>query len=294
VIDGVLVINKPEGVTSHDVVVQVRGWAQQRRVGHLGTLDPLATGVLPIALGEGTKLSQLLTLGKKGYAGRVRLGTETTTYDREGEVVQEFSGPWPDKAEVEKALDSFRGELEQVPPPFSAVKRGGQASYRRARRGETVELEPRKVTVYDLQVTGYEPPFVSLEVLCSAGTYLRSLAHDLGEMLSIGGTLWDLCRTRSGPFTLEGAIPLSELERTEPGRVIPMAEATGLPSCDVNVRTARNVSQGVQLGRNDVPGVVSRGVVQLVHKGKLVALVEAVPGIPILRTVRVFLEWTDA
>jgi tRNA pseudouridine55 synthase len=293
VINGVLVIDKPEGVTSHDVVMRVRAWAQQRKVGHLGTLDPLATGVLPTALGEGTKLSQLLTLGKKGYAGRIRLGTATTTYDREGDVVHESAGPWPAREEVEKALESFRGELEQVPPPFSAVKRGGQASYRRARRGEPVELEPRKVTVHELQVTGYEPPFIALEVLCGPGTYLRSLAHDLGQMLGTGGTLWDLCRTRSGPFTLEQAIPLGELESQEPGCVIPMAAATGLPTCEVNLRTAQHVSHGVQLGRNEVSGAVSRGLVQLVHKGKLVALVEAETGIPVLRTVRVFLEWTN-
>ena len=293
-INGVLVIDKPEGVTSHDVVVRVRGWARQRRVGHLGTLDPLATGVLPLALGEATKLSRLLTLGQKGYAGRIRLGTETATYDREGEVLGEFEGPWPGREEVEKALGTFRGEIEQVPPPFSAVKRGGEASYRRARRGEQVELDPRKVTVYQLEVTSYEPPLVGLEVLCSAGTYLRSLAHDVGRMLGTGGTLWNLRRTRSGPFTLDTAIRLDDLADADPGRVIPMAASTGLPTYEVNLRTARNVSQGMQLGRHEVPGAVSGGYAQLVHKGKLVALVEAQLGIPVLRTVRVFLEWTGA
>jgi tRNA pseudouridine55 synthase len=294
VINGIFVIDKPEGVTSHDVVMRVRGWVHQRRVGHLGTLDPLATGVLPLALGEATKLSRLLTLGQKGYAGRIRLGIETTTYDREGEVVRESPGPWPGREEVEKALETFRGEMEQVPPPFSAVKRGGQAAYRRARRGEEVELEPRKVTIYDLEVTSYEPPFVGLEVLCSSGTYLRSLAQDVGGMLGTGGTLWNLRRTRSGPFTLDQAIPLDDLDRTDPARVIPMAASTGLPTYEVNLGTARQVSQGMQLGRHDVPGAVPRGLLQLVHKGKLVALVEAEPGIPVLRTVRVFLEWTKA
>jgi tRNA pseudouridine55 synthase len=292
VIDGVLVIDKPEGITSHDVVVRARGWVHQRRVGHLGTLDPLATGVLPLALGEATKLSRLLTLGQKGYAGRIRLGTETATYDREGEVIEECTGPWPGREEVEKALGTFRGEMAQVPPPFSAVKRGGQASYRRARRGEEVKLEPRKVTIHELEITSYEPPFVGVEVLCSAGTYLRSLAHDLGGMLGTGGTLWDLRRTRSGPFTLDQAVRLDDLATTDPGRVIPMAASTGLPTYEVDLGTARQVSQGMQLGRHDVPGVVPRGIVQLVHKGKLVALLDAEPGIPVLRTVRVFLEWT--
>jgi tRNA pseudouridine55 synthase len=293
-IDGALVIDKPQGVTSHDVVDRVRRWAGQRRVGHLGTLDPLATGVLPIALGEATKLSKLLTLGKKAYAGRIRLGIETTTYDQEGEVLRECNPPWPGREEVEKALERFRGTLEQVPPSFSAVKRGGQAAYRRARRGEEVRLEPRKVEIFQLEVTDYDPPFVGLEVVCSAGTYLRSLAHDVGEILSTGGTLWNLRRTASGPFTLERAVPLDQLDTAEASRVIPMAATTGLATYEVDSRTARRVSQGTQLGRLDVRGVVSRGLVQLVHKGRLVALVEAETGIPELRTVRVFLEWTKA
>lgn len=292
-IDGVLVIDKPEGVTSHDVVDRVRRWAGQRRVGHLGTLDPLATGVLPIALGEATKLSRILTLGRKGYAGRIRLGLETTTYDREGDAVGEARpGPWPGREEVSKALEGFAGEIEQEPPPYSAVKRGGQAAYRRARRGEEVRLEPRKVVFHEIRLTSYEPPFVGIEVLCSPGTYLRSLAHELGKVLAIGGTLWDLRRTRSGPFGLEGSIPLERLDETGPDRVIPMAAATGLPSYEVARPTASRISQGVQLRRADLPGAIPRGLLQVVHGGRLVALAEAEPGIPDLRTVRVFLEWT--
>jgi tRNA pseudouridine55 synthase len=294
VIDGVLVIDKPEGMTSHDVVDRVRSWAKQRRVGHLGTLDPLATGVLPIALGEATKLSQLLTLGQKGYAGRIRLGVDTATYDREGEVLRESSGPWPEREELEKALDPFRGDIEQVPPPYSAVKRGGEAAYLRARRGEEVELEPRKVTLHELEVTAYDPPFVSLKVICSAGTYLRSLAHDLGRGLGIGGTPWDLRRTRSGPFSIDRAVSLEDLDSLGPERVIPLAAATGLPTYEVDAGVARKVSQGVQLGRHQVRGAIPQGLLQLVHKGRLVALLEAELGFAELRTVRVFLEWTKA
>ena len=293
-IDGVLVIDKPEGLTSHDVVDRVRDWAGQRRVGHLGTLDPLATGVLPIALGEATKLSRLLTLGRKIYVGRIRLGVETATYDREGEVLRDASGPWPEREEVEKALERFRGEIEQVPPSYSAVKRGGQTSYRRARRGEAVELEPRKVTIHELVPTDYKPPLVSLEVTCSAGTYLRSLARDLGLLLGTGATLWDLHRTRSGPFTIDQAVRLEDLDRFGPERVIPLAAATGLPTYEINEGIAQRVSQGVQLGRHQVRGALHEGMLQLVHKGRLVALVEAEPGLPELRTVRVFLEWTKA
>jgi tRNA pseudouridine55 synthase len=287
VIDGFLVIDKPAGVTSHDVVQYVRRWAKQRRVGHLGTLDPLATGVLPIALGEATKLSQLLTHGEKSYRGKLRLGIETTTYDREGEITREVAGPWPDEPALEQA-SRRSGEIDQVPP--SAVKTGGEAAYRKARRGEEVVLEPRRVTIRRLEVVAYEPPFVTIEVDCSSGTYLRSMAHDLGRALGVGAHLWELCRTRSGPFTTVQGVPLDELDALGHERVIPMIAATGLPTFEVDARTARRVANGVQLGRNEVKGSPTEGILQLVHAGSLVALVEAQRGIPELRTLRVFLE----
>ena len=295
-IDGFLVIDKPAGLTSHDVVQRVRRIAKQRRVGHLGTLDPLATGVLPIALGEATKLSQLLTHGAKSYRGKLQLGVETTTYDREGEVVAERAGPWPTRAVLEKSLGEFLGEIDQVPPPYSAVKQGGETAYRRARRGEEVVLDPRRVTVSRLDLTLYEPPVVALEVDCSAGTYLRSMAHDLGAALGTGAHLSELCRTRSGPFTLEQAVTLEALEALGPdveSRVIPMLAATGLPTFDVDARVARRVKNGVQLGRQELKGCPTEGVVQLAHAGKLVALVEAKRGIPELQTMRVFVGGTE-
>jgi len=295
-IDGFLVIDKPAGLTSHDVVQRVRRIAKQRRVGHLGTLDPLATGVLPIALGEATKLSQLLTHGAKSYRGKLQLGVETTTYDREGEVVAERAGPWPTRAVLEKSLGEFLGEIDQVPPPYSAVKQGGETAYRRARRGEEVVLDPRRVTVSRLELTLYEPPVVALEVDCSAGTYLRSMAHDLGAALGTGAHLSELCRTRSGPFTLEQAVTLEALEALGPdveSRVIPMLAATGLPTFDVDARVARRVKNGVQLGRQELKGCPTEGVVQLAHAGKLVALVEAKRGIPELQTMRVFVGGTE-
>jgi tRNA pseudouridine55 synthase len=290
--DGVLVIDKPAGLTSHDVVQRVRRWAKQRRVGHLGTLDPLATGVLPLALGEATKLSQLLTHGRKEYRGEIRLGIETTTYDREGAVTAESSGPWPTRDELERALEPFRGRIQQVPPPYSAVKLGGEAAYALARRGEEVHLEPRDVTVFALDLVRYEPPLLEVVVECSAGTYLRSIAHDLGVALGTGAHLWQLCRTRSGPFVLEQAVSLERLDEEGERRLIPMAAATGLPSYEADEGTARRVSQGVQLERGLVRGAPREGVFQLVRKGRLVALLEAQPGLPELRTVRVFLEGT--
>ncbi len=291
--NGVLVIDKPAGLTSHDVVQRVRRFAKQRRVGHLGTLDPLATGVLPIALGEATKLSQLLTHGRKADSGRLRLGIETNTYDREGEVTAEYAGGWPSREEVERALDVFRGRILQTPPPFSAIKRGGEAAYALSRRGETVELEPREITIYELDLRAYDPPFIDLAVECSAGTYLRSIAHDLGARHGTGAHLWELCRTRSGPFRLDQAIPLDRLDEEGEARRIPMADATALASYEVDVGVARRVSQGVQLDRNDVRGAPREGVFQLVRKGRLVALLAAEPGLPSLRTLRVFLEGTE-
>lgn len=293
-IDGFLVIDKPEGLTSHDVVQRVRRWAKQRRVGHLGTLDPLATGVLPIALGEATKLSQLLTHGSKSYRGRIKLGVETTTYDREGEVVSEVDGPWPAADALEKALARFRGEIEQVPPPYSAVKTGGEAAYKRARRGEEVRLEPRTVQVDRLELESYEPPFVTIVVDCGPGTYLRSMAHDLGQQIGTGGHLWELRRTRSGPFSEDQSLPLDDLDERGESRLIPMAAATGLPSYKTDARTARRVANGIQLGRHEVKGAPAEGTLQLVRGDKLVALLEARKGLPELRTVRVFLEGTSA
>ena len=291
-IDGLLVVNKPEGITSHDVVQHVRRWAGQRRVGHLGTLDPLATGVLPVALGEATKLSKLLTHGDKSYRGRIRLGIETDTYDREGRVLLEQDGPWPDSQELEKALETFSGRTQQIPPAFSARKQDGAKAYELARRGEEVKLEPRTVTIKRLELQGYDPPFLSIEVDCSAGTYLRSLAHDLGRRLGTGAHLWELCRLRSGPFTMAQAVSLDDLESLGRERVLSMAEATGLPSYPVDAGVAKRVSCGVQLGRHDVRGAPRGGVFQLTRDGRLVALLEAEEGLPSLRTVRVFLEGT--
>jgi tRNA pseudouridine55 synthase len=173
------------------------------------------------------------------------------------------------------------------------VKRGGEAAYALARRGVDVQLEPREVTIYELELRAYEPPFLDLAVECSAGTYLRSIAHDLGVRLGTGAHLWELCRTRSGPFRLDQAVSLERLAEEGAARLIPMVDATGLPSYEVDVGVARRVAQGVQLLRSDVRGAPREGVFQLVRKGKLVALLEAEPGLPSVRTLRVFLEGTE-
>jgi tRNA pseudouridine55 synthase len=177
-----------------------------KRVGHAGTLDPMATGVLPVLLGRATRLAEYLVGGSKTYVAEVLLGVETDTYDAEGKVLHEQQASGLQREAVEAALASFRGEFEQTPPAFSAVKRGGVASYQRARRGEAVELAPRKVEVLRLEVLDFEPPRLRLEMDCGKGFYVRSLAHDLGAALGTGAMLSGLVRTRVGPFKLRDAV----------------------------------------------------------------------------------------
>jgi tRNA pseudouridine55 synthase len=193
-----------------------------------------------------------------------------------------------------KALTHFEGEIRQVPPPYSAVKRGGETAYRRARRGEEVELEPRTVTLRKVELLSYEAPLFEIEVHCTAGTYLRSLAHDLGKMLGTGAHLHQLCRLKSGPFTIEQAVALDALPELPHDRIIPMAAATGLPSLEIDQRIARRLGQGIQVVRHELRGAPLEGTVQLLHAGRLVALAELHRGLPQVRTLRVFLEGTKS
>jgi tRNA pseudouridine55 synthase len=220
-VDGVLIIDKPTGLTSHDVVRSVRRAAHQSRVGHTGTLDPAATGVLVVCLGRAAKLVRFLQAGRKTYAARMVLGVETASQDAEGEVVARVSAAGIDERRFCEALTTFQGDLEQIPPMVSAVKVGGERLHEKARRGEKVEREPRPVTVHDLVLDEFDAsdrdhPEASFLVTCSAGTYIRTLAHDVGRMLGVGGSLVSLRRLANGPFTIDEAHPLSTVE--EAGR----------------------------------------------------------------------------
>lgn len=208
--DGILNVNKPRGLTSHDVVNRIRRIAGQRRVGHAGTLDPIATGVLLVCLGRATRVSEYLMHSTKVYRARVRLGVATDTYDAEGEVTEERPVD-VDRETVEAALASFRGPILQVPPMYSALKHKGQPLYRLARQGKTIERDPRPVEIYRLELTAWDPPELTLEVACSAGTYIRSLAHDLGRMLDCGAHLAGLTRLASGDFKVEDSVTLEEV-----------------------------------------------------------------------------------
>lgn len=208
--EGILNIDKPSGITSHDVVNRVRRVAGLRRVGHAGTLDPLATGVLLICLGRGTRLVEYLVGQPKTYEVVVHLGQSTTTYDAEGEVVAErpctFTPP-----ELTAALAQFRGPIQQIPPIYSAIKKEGQPLYKMARQGKQVEMEARAVTIYELEQLAFDLPLLTLRVVCSSGTYIRSLAHDLGELLGCGGHVAALRRTAVGGFMVDTAVPLDYL-----------------------------------------------------------------------------------
>jgi len=227
---GVLNVNKAAGMTSHDVVDVVRRLYGMRRVGHTGTLDPRGTGVLPICLGRATKIAQYLMAADKEYALTMHLGVTTDTLDADGKVVAEKDWSGVTREQLEAALAGFRGEVQQIPPLFSAKKVQGERLYRLARKGQVVERAPVTVTIYDVKCTAFEPPEVGLWVRCGKGTYARTLCDDIGRILSCGAHLARLTRTRSGRFEVKDALTLAELtERVQGGRgeevLIPIAEA---------------------------------------------------------------------
>lgn len=196
--NGFLVVDKPQGLTSHDVVLKVRRGTDIKRIGHAGTLDPMATGVLVLCLGYATRLSEYVMNSTKVYRATLRLGIETDTYDAEGRITAEADASHITREQFEAALDPFRGSILQVPPMYSAIQQGGKRLYELARAGQEVERAPRPVTIYALTVTDWQPPDVSIEAACTAGTYIRSLAHDIGATLGVGAHLIALRRTQSG------------------------------------------------------------------------------------------------
>ena len=209
--DGVLLVDKPPKLTSHDVVDRLRRHFGFRKVGHCGTLDPAATGLLVIVLERATKLQANLMIEDKTYEGVMELGIATDSQDADGAVIAEKPVPLLTEADLEAVLAKFRGDLQQIPPMVSAIKHQGTPLYKLARKGQTVEREPRLVHIYDLRMLKLELPHVHLRVACSKGTYVRTLCHDIGEMLGCGAHLAGLRRTRSGRFDVKDAKPLDEL-----------------------------------------------------------------------------------
>ncbi len=279
-ISGALVVDKPVGMTSHDVVQAIRNGTNLRRAGHTGTLDPRASGVLVILVGPAVRLSEYVSASDKRYQAIIRLGGSTDTFDAEGSVTPTKNPVDVTEAQFEEALKTFVGEIEQTPPPYSAVKVQGRKAYEMAREGEPVDLAPRKITVHHLEVLEWTPPEVVIDVHCSSGTYVRSLANDLGVMLGCGAYLVGLRRTKSGRFSLRDAVPLRKLQEAFAAGnwyqyLIPAAEALGDWTA---VELSPDEVEGVRHGhRVKVVGEPAETKVRGVStQGELVALMEMV------------------
>jgi tRNA pseudouridine55 synthase len=273
-ISGVLVVDKPVGMTSHDVVQAIRRGTNIRRAGHTGTLDPRASGVLVVLLGPAVRLSEYVAASDKRYQAVIQLGTTTDTYDGDGKTTSE-SPINVTEEQFNTELQKFVGRIEQVPPPYSAIKIQGRKAYELARAGEEVELEPRIIDVYSLELLEWAPPEAVIDVNCSSGTYVRSLAHDLGQRLGCGATLTGLRRTKNGRFTLRDAVPLRKLnEAFMDGSwyqyLIPAAEAlTDWPAIDLTDEQMDAIRHGHRIPAIADSGLRACGISQ---QGELVAL----------------------
>jgi len=274
---GLLPIDKPAGPTSHDVVDIARKAFGIRRIGHTGTLDPFATGLLILAVGWATRLSEYIVGLDKVYQGRIRLGIETDSSDLTGAVVGRSEG-WRDlsREEIERALERQLGEIDQVPPAHSAKRVGGERAYDRVRRGEVVELDPVRVVIRRLELLEVDLPELTFEVECSSGTYVRSIARDLGRELGTGGHLTELRRTRIGSFDIGEAVSVSQLDDPEVVRgalISPLAAVAHLPEVEVSEADARALRHGARVPidrsvyRADGPLAISEG-------GELIAIGE--------------------
>lgn len=242
---GVLVVDKPAGMTSASVVAVARRALRQKRVGHTGTLDPMATGVLALVVGEATKLAGFLLADDKSYEGELELGVQTDTLDADGQVVarDEAGAAAVSPAALEAAIAALRGPSQQVPPMYSALKRGGRPLHELARKGEHLELDPRDIVVHEFTLLGFEPPRARFRVACTKGTYVRALARDLGVALGCGAHLTALRRTRAGIFTLEQAIALDAVSAGSP-MVAPSAVLPHLPSFTAPIELVPNIVSG--------------------------------------------------
>jgi tRNA pseudouridine55 synthase len=272
--DGLVIVDKPGGLTSHDVVARIRRLAGTRRVGHAGTLDPMATGVLVVGVEKATRLLGYLTLTQKQYDATIRLGQSSSTDDAEGELTRTAPATGLTTETINKAITELTGEIQQVPPAVSAIKVDGQRAYKLTRAGAAPELKPRPVTVYEFTVTDVRPAGdgdltdVDATVRCSSGTYVRALARDLGDKLGTGGHLTALRRTRVGGYGLDAAQTLDQLaDRFE---VMPLAEAAAaaFPRRELSADEARRLAHGGRLAATGIPGPMAA----FAPDGSLVAL----------------------
>ena len=286
---GFIVVDKPAGMTSHDVVARVRRILNTKKVGHTGTLDPFATGVLPVALGEGTKAIPFLDEGVKEYQAVMMLGVATDTEDVDGKVISERPLDGIDAAAIRATMATFTGTIAQIPPMFSALKRNGVPLYKLARKGEEVEREPRHVTLYSLVIDSVDLPLVAFTVRCSRGTYVRSLARDIGEHLGCGAHLTALRRTASGPFNLDQARTLEQLADEavagpkQVGIIRLSAALSHLPHLELTSDGDRRVRNGIAPVADDLEKPLQLHTpdqkIVLIRGGALVAVAEEQGGI---------------
>ena len=278
---GVLLIDKPHGMSSHDAIRVVRRAFGQRDVGHTGTLDPMATGLMVVMLGRATRVARFVEAREKAYVGTVTLGRATTTWDAEGEVTELASVPELPQHAIERALSRLVGEIEQEVPIYSAVKVGGERLYQKARRGDAVEAPKRMVTIHELAATEIDLPELEIAVRCSKGTYVRSLAVQIGRALEMPAYLSRLRRTKVGRYDVKDAIRLDAL-RGAPEELLPLASAVEhLPQLEVDARAAEDVRHGRPLSVRDVgslirgAGLEKGAAMAVVKDGELLAVAEA-------------------
>jgi tRNA pseudouridine55 synthase len=276
--DGVLIIDKPTGPTSHDIVARTRRVLGITRIGHLGTLDPLATGVLPLVVGRATRLAQFFRNRDKVYEGRMRLGFATDSYDRSGTVVGEVSDSLPDHAELDLIFREFTGNIQQVPPPVSAKKIGGVKAYKLARKNIEVDLPASNIQVMEFALLDYQPPYARFRVHCSGGTYVRSLVHDAGRRAGCGAHVDELRRTASGEFLEEQAVTLERLAEMQAEdrlaeALVPAEKMLPEIPC---YKVPPMIVPAVLTGRDfrTVPPMNAPRIKVLSHEGKLIAIAD--------------------
>ncbi|PLX80365.1 MAG: tRNA pseudouridine(55) synthase TruB [Desulfuromonas sp.] len=282
---GFLLIDKPAGITSHDIVRQIRRKLHIKRVGHGGTLDPMATGLVPVAIGDATRLLEFYSDSDKGYSATMRLGVTTDSQDAEGEVVAtaDWQSVTPDT--VEQTLTSMQGDLDQVPPMFSALKKDGTPLYKLARQGIEVERKARRITIRSIAMTACELPSVSFDVVCSKGTYIRTLAHDVGQSLGCGAHLTALRRFRHGPYEIAAAIRLEDFvaasDEQAAAMLIPLLEMLpDLPLGRLSDEAIPRLLNGIPPQSDEVDfdaDCVGGDIVRLVAGGRLLAVAEFDP-----------------
>jgi len=287
VIDGFLVVDKPSGITSHDVVSILRRTLHQKKIGHTGTLDPFATGVLPIALGEATKAIPYLDESIKEYQGVMRLGISTDTLDLTGNTITQKEWSHLTAEMIHAVMPDFTGDIVQLPPMFSAIKQGGVPLYKLARKGETVERKERAAVIHSLVIDRISLPEVAFTVRCSRGTYVRTLADDIGQALGVGAHLTALCRTVSGSFCLPDAITLDELSSANlddllQGRVISIKRALkGLLELNLTETGCKRLRNGIAPMLTDLEPLAvqmpTAGRVKLLFNGELQAVADILP-----------------